>query len=78
MSRGYNGHRSKAAWSVALWLGGDEDLYRMALEAVKRCRTKDRAARSLMNTLLGAGIVKTPDGAKYSVTTIRAALSGLT
>lgn len=78
--RGYNGHRSRNAWNVALWIGNDEGLYRLARECIRRTRTLDDAADRLLCMLAEAapdGNPRTPDGAPYTKTTVRAALSGL-
>lgn len=69
----YNGHKSWAYWNVALWIGNDEGLYNYARDCVRRCRTKDDAAREIV-----AGLPeKTPDGAPYSISAVRAAIVGL-
>ncbi len=70
----YNGHKSWNAWNVSLWLNSDEGLYRMMTEALRRHTTKARAARELARELAGP---RTPDGGRYNVTTIRAAMEGL-
>ena len=67
----YNGHRSWNAWNVSLWLSNDESLYRMAMELVRRYG-RARAAARLLEELPP----KTPDGAPYSLTTLRLALRG--
>ena len=68
----YNGHRSWNAWNVALWLYNDEGLYRMVQDALRRAGTKDKAERYLARDLAGQ---RTPDGGRYNLTTIRAALA---
>ena len=70
----YNGHKNYAYWNVSLWINNDEGLYNMAREAVRRNKTKDRAAREIVDSLKDCGIEKTPDGARYSRSTVRAAL----
>lgn len=70
----YNGHESKTAWNVALWIGNDYGLYQWAIE-LKQQYPKT-AARKLFEGLGGKG-AKTPDGFAYSIRTIRLALEGL-
>lgn len=69
----YNGHKNRNHWNVSLWIHNDEPLYRMALDAVRRHRNKNDAARYLLQQLHD----KTPDGAPYSFSAVRAALVGL-
>ena len=78
----YNGHESKTAWNVSLWLNNDESLYRAMLSQLRAAGgSKDRAAKSLFYALTsgdyGAPTPRTPDGFKYSVRTIRLAMRGL-
>lgn len=68
----YQGHRSRAAWNVALWVGNDEPLYRRAVE-LKRKFGVARAAHKLLDELPE----RTPDGYRYTVTSLREALAGL-
>ena len=70
----YNGHRSWNAWNVALWIGNDEGLYNLALECIRATKTRNLAARKMLQMLDGE---KTPDGAVYNYTCIREALKGL-
>ena len=70
----YQGHRSWNAWNVSLWIGNDEGLYRFALDCIRRRKTLGAAAREMMRDLEGT---KTPDGAPYTLTSVREALSGL-
>jgi competence CoiA-like predicted nuclease len=72
---------------VTLWILNDEGLYRMALDCIKQYRhwssftrsmtPRERAAHAMLDRLNMAGITHTPDGAKYTVTSIRAAMVGL-
>lgn len=71
----YNGHKNKAYWNVALWIGNDEGLYRPALEALRKTSSR-RAAAEYMLEVLGEDS-KTPDGFKYSVDKIFKAMEGL-
>lgn len=70
----FNGHKSWAAWNVSLWINNDESLYNIARGWVRRSATKDEAATRMLADLKDAGITQTPDGATYTVTSIRAAM----
>lgn len=72
----YNGHKSRNYWNVALWIGNDEPLYRLALDCIRKSRTKDEAAKRFVELMGGDG-AKTPDGAPYTVGAVRAALTDL-
>jgi hypothetical protein len=52
-------------------MANDEGMYRWICHVVRESRTKDEAARVLFDELRGQ---KTPDGAKYSYSAIRAGL----
>ena len=72
----YNGHKNWAHWNVSLWLDNDEGLYNLKRKYMRRSMTKDEAAVRILDDLNSLGIVKTPDGAVYTKTSIRAALVG--
>jgi hypothetical protein len=72
----FNGHKNWNHWNVSLWINNDEWLYRQAV-AFQRRRTKDEAARDLMDYLREMGQTETPDGAPYSFSSIRAAMVGM-
>ena len=76
MSNGYNGHKSWAHWNVSLWINNDEGLYR---QACYLCRQHNRseAAQLMLESFHSLGITHTPDGARYTATTIRAAMEGM-
>ena len=57
MSGSYQGHSSRAAWNVSLWVNNDEGLYRLAKDLCRRMGK--RAAAEEMITMLPK---KTPDG----------------
>lgn len=73
----YNGHKNWNHWNVALWINNDEGLYRYAIGLINECNSKDEAAELMRYRLAQDGITKTPDGAPYSKTTIRAAMVGM-
>ncbi|WP_334166823.1 hypothetical protein [Achromobacter mucicolens] len=75
MSKKFNGHKNWNHWNVSLWINNDQGLYDMARRAVRQARNdKKRAAEMVRDELESLGITHTPDGAPYSVTTIRAAM----
>lgn len=77
----YQGHKNWNHWNVSLWINNDEALYNSAKYYVydsKQSRAgMDSAAEKMLESLHGAGVTRTPDGAPYSVTTIRAAMKGM-
>ncbi len=72
----YNGHKNRNHWNVALWLFNDYDLYLLMESAISITNTRDNAAKYILKHLNGDGHIQTPDGVKYTYTTIRAALVG--
>ena len=72
----FNGHKNWNHWNVCLWINNDERLYRLAQWAYSEGRSKADAAACLLYMLTEDGFTKTPDGAPYTVTTLRAALRG--
>lgn len=78
----YNGHKNWNFWNVSLWLNNDEGLYRQTYNAAhfrhRNGRTdRDVAAKVVFESLRDAGIHKTPDGAPYTIASIRAAMVGM-
>jgi len=72
----YNGHKNWNHWNVSLWINNDEWLYRLAKEYADNWR-RPVAALGMLNDLADQGITETPDGAPYSVSSIRAAMVGM-
>lgn len=84
----FNGHRNWNHWNVSLWINNDEGLYRMALDYIARYKyfksfslygykPRDYAAMAMLEALERDGITHTPDGAPYSVSSIRSAMVGM-
>lgn len=76
----YQGHPSKAAWNVALWIANDEPLYREACRLKRKYRSNAKAANGFMIHLLTAFSLPqyyTPDGFKWTKTNVRRAIAGL-
>lgn len=79
----YNGHKNFAHWNVSLWLNNDESLYRMC-KHMKQHYAKARMvfderrstfiARQVIRRLKDEGITHTPDGIKYSTSSVEAAM----
>jgi len=72
MNNSYNGHKNWAHWNVSLWLNNEEPLYRR-MRYLCQIHTRAIAADIMLSQLPE----QTPDGAKYSVTAIRAAMRGI-
>lgn len=70
----YNGHKNWNHWNVSLWLNNEEGLYRMAREYKQEHGTTEGARRMMADLPTGC---KTPDGAPYSLTSIRAAMGDM-
>lgn len=81
----YNGHKNWNHWNVALWINNDEALYRNAVFYRDHFRVfrvahgmgAELAARAFLQHMQDQGITQTPDGAPYSVSSIRAAMVGM-
>ena len=79
----YNGHKNWNHWNVSLWLFNEEGLYRAVCAYVDRSGTLDEAAQLVLehvqriSSATDRHPVTTPDGAPYTFTSIRAALTGL-
>ena len=90
-TKGYNGHKNWNHWNVSLWINNDEGLYQMASECIKEApntswcnfgrgngyKPRDAAAFLMKEKLSAAGMFFTPDGAPYTVSSIRAAMVGM-
>ena len=77
----YNGHKNWQYWNVSLWISNTESLDCMALDclaAFERIGYRERtiAAREMVTALRGLGDTHTPDGARYTVDNVRAAMRG--
>lgn len=69
----YNGHKNWNHWNVSLWINNDEGLYRLARNCIASTDNRDEAAEKMLGRL----DEKTPDGARYNKTNIRAAMVGM-
>lgn len=65
----YNGHKNWTHWNVALWLYNDEGVYQRIQDLCSKYSI-NKAAAILKNELPR----KTPDGASYSLVSIKAAI----
>ena len=73
----YQGHKNWNHWNVSLWINNDEGLYGLAKDCIRDCDNRDEAAVIMWDNLRDAGTRHTPDGAPYSVSSIRAAMVGM-
>lgn len=81
IAKEYNGHKDKGYWNIALWIGNDESTYRFAVACIRNAKQTPsrvhwltRAARHFCGLYGGE---RTPDGFKYTVARVKAALSDL-
>ena len=72
----YQGHKSWNAWNVARWIAGDKSTYRRAMECLKQTKNLDSATNLFCRVSVCLGD-RTPDGAVYNRSSIKAALAGL-
>lgn len=70
----YNGHKNWNYWNVALWIGNDQNLYNCAKQCLANNANRRAAAREFIGVI---GTDKTPDGAKYTLSAVYAALEDL-
>lgn len=73
----YNGHKDWTHWNVSLWVNNDEPTYRLAQACVRLLKPRRRAAEAMLQELHARGITATPDGARYSVTSLLHAMRGM-
>ena len=72
----FNGYKNWNHWNVSLWINNDEGLYQKARSAVMG-RSRTAAAVMLIEDLRDHGTTHTPDGAPYSLSSVRAAMVGM-
>lgn len=72
----YNGHKNWSHWNVALWIANDYGFYWLAVQCINDTSNRNNAAEQMLAMLRELGIYKTPDGATYNKTNIRAAMVG--
>jgi len=73
----YNGHKNWNHWNVSLWINNDAGLYATAVRLVRVSRNRQIAAELMLDQLRSNVGTHTPDGALYSVSSIRAAMVGM-
>lgn len=73
----YQGHDSRAAWNVSLWINNHEGLYNLARGHARRAKTLDIAAQAILADLNDSGLTETPDGFRFTKTSIRKAIADI-
>ncbi len=73
MTKTYNGHKNWNHWNVSLWINNDQGLYESARYFIKYSKSKMEASKRFLATLPE----KTPDGAKYTLSSVRHAMVGM-
>lgn len=70
------GHiRMTTADNVRLWLVGDPYMSTLTHKAIRANKNKGEAAMALIKTLREMGLTETPDGAKFTYTSVRRAIT---
>ena len=69
----YNGYKNWNEWNIVLWINNDEYIYKQAVDLVQKYGIK-KTADIFWKHYKGE---KTPDGARYTLSAIRAALQGM-
>ena len=67
----YQGHKNWNHWNVSLWLFNEYPLYVLMCNCVEHLSTLNVAAAAILERLPDS----TPDGAPYTFTTVRAAIT---
>lgn len=74
----YNGHKNWNHWNVSLWINNDETLYRAALDVIRKHQSRAHSSRdAAVREMLKWLPKKTPDGAPYTYSSVRAAMRGM-
>lgn len=74
----YNGHKNWTHWNVALWISNDEGMYHEAVRIVRKVAHRKYGTYNCAARCFKAQLPeRTPDGARYSLTAVKAALIGL-
>ena len=73
----YNGHKNWNYWNVSLWINNDEGLYNLARDCIREARNRRHAAALFCAHMDEMQQFKTPDGARYTLTAVRAAMVGM-
>jgi len=72
-SKPFNGHKNWNHWNVSLWINNDEGLYRLARQCIYQKASRRQAAELFLSNV-GP---QTPDGAPYTLSSVRAAMRDL-
>jgi len=67
-----------AVASVRAWFDTDDNARRFRIEAMEKFTDRREAAKHILETLQLVDLKKTPDGVKFTLSNIRAALVGVT
>lgn len=78
----FNGAKNWNHWNVSLWINNDVALYNLARNYKMDARhrggyTQDDVAKAILSHFAADGHTKTPDGAPYSVSSIKAAIKDM-
>lgn len=68
----YNGHKNYNHWNVSLWINNDEGLYRLMQRCILHAKNKNLATYTFLNNVDS----HTPDGVRYTFSSVRSAIIG--
>lgn len=69
----FNGYKNWNHWNVSLWINNNEELYKLAKYCIRTTKNRTAAAKKMV----GMVPPKTPDGAPFTYTSIKAAMTGM-
>lgn len=70
----FNGHRSRNAWNVSLWINNEPLYYKLALTCLAQCKNQVAPASQMFCNMVTE---KTPDNYYFNPMSVRLALKDL-
>ena len=73
----YNGFQNWTHWTVSLWIKNNDSLNDTARQCIEANSTRADAVEEFIKIMKESGVTETPDKAKYSKSSVRAAMVGM-